>query len=124
MHHPFGELLGLTVDEVGRGTSRTSVRVTDAHKNPNGVVHGGVLYALADTGMGAALQPGLAPGKLCATIDIHVTYYRSVTAGLVRCDTETVHRGRTVVGMVSHIWQDQRLVALAHGNFSVFDARD
>ena len=36
--------------------------------NPHNVVHGAVLYAMADTGMGAALYPTLSADKVCATI--------------------------------------------------------
>lgn len=36
--------------------------------NPRNVVHGAVLYAMADTGMGAALYPTLSADKVCATI--------------------------------------------------------
>ena len=55
MDHPFADLIGLTLDQQGGGSSTFSLSVDDRHLNPHGVVHGAVLYAMADTGMGAAL---------------------------------------------------------------------
>jgi hypothetical protein len=42
----------------------------DHHKNGTGVVHGGVLFTMADTAMEAALIPMLEKGQICATVEI------------------------------------------------------
>ena len=63
MRHPYAELIGLRFDERSPGYSRCSIEIEHKHLNPNGVAHGAVLYALADTGMGAALHTELAPGQ-------------------------------------------------------------
>lgn len=102
------------------GRSRCSLSVTEKHLNPHGVVHGAVLYALADSGMGAALYPSLSPGEICATIEIKINYYRPVTSGEVRCLTEVVYRGRRVANLESAIYVGERLVAKANGSYSIF----
>ncbi|WP_372879348.1 PaaI family thioesterase [Spongiibacter marinus] len=62
MEHPFAEHIGLQVLEQRDGYSECELTLDPArHMNPHQVVHGAVLYALADTGMGAAVYPGLAP---------------------------------------------------------------
>ena len=48
MDHPFADLIGLTLDQQGSGSSTFSLSVDDQHLNPHGVVHGAVLYAMAD----------------------------------------------------------------------------
>ncbi|MEX2488700.1 MAG: PaaI family thioesterase, partial [Pseudomonadales bacterium] len=53
--HAFAKLVGLTVTERGEGHCKTELVVGEEHMNPNQVVHGAVIYALADTGMGGAL---------------------------------------------------------------------
>ena len=70
MRHPFAELIGLRFEEQRAGYSRCVLQIGEKHLNPNGVAHGAVLYALADTGMGAALHPTLEAGQICATIQI------------------------------------------------------
>ncbi len=120
MDHPFAEFLGLLVDEQEDGRSRCSLVVTNEMYNPHRVVHGAVLYALADTGMGAAVYPGLVAGEACATIEIKINYYKPVRSGTITCTTETLHRGRRVVNLESSLTCEGRLVAKANGSFSVF----
>ena len=64
MAHLFAELIDLHVEEQRAGFSRFVLVVTNDHLNPHNVVHGAVIYAMADTGMGAARYPTLAEGAL------------------------------------------------------------
>lgn len=59
MPHPFADLIALQTEEVRPGHSRLGLTVGPTHLNPHQVVHGAVVYAMADTGMGAALYPTL-----------------------------------------------------------------
>ena len=120
MSHPFAELIGLQVDEQGPGQSRLSLSVTPDHLNPHHVVHGAIVYALADTGMGAALYPTLAPGQICATIEIKINYFKPVTQGRLTCVTALVNRGKTVANLDARISVDDVLVASANGNYAIF----
>jgi acyl-CoA thioesterase len=120
VNHPYADLIGLELGESEDGCSTCSLSVAERHLNPHGVVHGAVLYALADTGMGAALYPGLSPGEICATIEIKINYYRPVSSGEIRCHTEVVYRGRRVANLESSIYADDRLVAKANGSYSIF----
>ena len=95
MDHPFAELIDLRTEEQRDGHSRLSLVVAPTHLNPHQVVHGAVLYALADTGMGSALYPSLAEGEICATIEIKINYFKPVSTGTLNCITQVVNRGRT-----------------------------
>lgn len=123
MDHPFAELIDLRIDERADGHSRLSLVVASAHLNPHRVVHGAVLYALADTGMGAALYPSLAEGELCATIEIKMNYFKPVSAGTIRCVTRVVNRGRSVANLESQLYVGETLVAQANGNYAIFRPR-
>ncbi|MCP5180924.1 MAG: PaaI family thioesterase [Pseudomonadales bacterium] len=120
MKHPFAELIAMQVDERETGYSRLSLVVTEDHMNPHNVVHGAVIYALADTGMGAALAPSLAEGEICATIEIKINYFKPVTRGQLVCTTEMINRGRTVANLQSRIVVGDSLVAMANGNYAIF----
>ena len=124
MHHPFAEKIGLAVDSQAAGKSETSLTIEpEVHHNPHAVAHGAVLYALADTGMGAALYPLLQPGEMCATIEIKINYFKPVFSGTLRCTSEVVNRGKSVVHLESRIFSDGALVASAGGHYAVFRAR-
>lgn len=120
MKHPFAELIDLQVENTAAGASTLSLTVGTQHLNPHGVAHGAVLYALADTGMGAALYPSLEPGQICATIEIKINYFKPVSAGKVVCKTELLNRGKSVANLESRLYVGENLVALANGNYAVF----
>ena len=94
--------------------------VADYHRNSNGVVHGGVIFTLADTGMGAALYPTLDAGEICATIEIKINYFKPVTNGDPVCVGEIVNRGKTVANLEASVYAGDVLVAKANGSFSIF----
>ncbi len=120
MQHPFAELLDMQVVEQLDGQGRMRLEVGPDHLNPHGVVHGAVLYALADTGMGLALYPSLAEGEICATIEIKINYFKPVHGGMVDCLTQVVNRGRSVANLESRLFVGGRLVAQANGNYAIF----
>lgn len=123
MNNPFAELIDLRVQARSAGSSILSLTVAPQHLNPHGVVHGAVLYALADTGMGTALYPTLADGEICATIEIKMNYFKPVSEGDVLCKTELVNRGKTVANLDSRLYVGDLLVAQANGNYAIFRPR-
>ena len=70
--HPYADLLGLEIQSSSDGKSTCLVTFKKTLLNPNNVLHGGVIYSLADTGMGAALSSVLNEGEKCATIEIKI----------------------------------------------------
>ena len=119
MDHPFADLIGLTVEQQGNGSSSLLLPVDDRHFNPCGVVHGAVIYAMADTGMGAALYSTLDAGYACATVDISISYFRPVMEGQLLCQTVLDNKGRTVAHLTARITQNDKLIAQASGNFAI-----
>jgi acyl-CoA thioesterase len=116
----FSEHVGLRFTEMDDGYSRGVVEVTEDLKNPHGVVHGGVLYTMADTGMGAAVYTELDAEESCATIEVKINYLQPVEDGTVVCETEAVDKGRSVAYLESELVNDGDTVARATGSYSVF----
>lgn len=123
VRHPFAELIALRVEEQRPGFSKLTLDVTNDHLNPHNVVHGAVVYALADTGMGTALYPTLAEGEICATIEIKINYFKAISGGRISCTTEIINRGKTVANLESRVFAEGVLVALANGNYAIFKPR-
>jgi acyl-CoA thioesterase len=104
----------------GRGAAR--LEVGPEHLNPNGVVHGAVLFAMMDTAMGAATVSILAEGRFCASVDVHLRFIRPVSRGGLDVEARVVHPGRRVVQLEATARDDDgRLVATATGGFVVLD---
>jgi len=119
MRHPFVNHVGVRIEEQRGGLSRCTLSVEGHHFNSAGAVHGGVLFTLADTAMGAALYSTLAPGEICATIEIKINYFRPVLAGAVVCTGEIISKGWSVANLEAIIYAREVLVAKANGTFSV-----
>ena len=120
MSHPFAELLGIKIDNKHEGHCTCSIPFSNKLLNPNDVVHGGVIYSLADTGMGGALQSVLCESELCATIEVKITYLNPAIPGSnLVCHARVLKKGRRVAMMESDVYSDDRMIAKASGSFAV-----
>jgi acyl-CoA thioesterase len=120
---PLKRFLGmeLTGDEPGVGIARLAVG--DRHLNPNGVVHGAVLFALVDTAMGKSTMSVIdEPGRFCASIELSLRFIRPAVGGELRAVAHVVKRGRHVVHLTADVvGNDDRLIASAAGTFAIID---
>jgi len=120
--NPYAELVGFTLQIGGRGSGvcTATLELRAELLNPNGVLHGGALFAMADTAMGAALHSTLAPGEYCATVEIKIHFLQPVTKGKIRCRTRLVQRGSRIAVLESHLSVGRQQVAQALGTFAIF----
>ena len=118
---PLRRFLGmeLTGEEAGIGIAH--VDVGPDHLNPNGVVHGAVLFALVDTAMGKATMSVVdEPGRYCASIEVSLRFIRPAVAGALTATATVVKRGRSVVHLEARVLgDDDRLVGTATGTFAL-----
>jgi uncharacterized protein (TIGR00369 family) len=95
---PFHDLLGLELAHWEDGLARLVCDAGPRHLNRSGIVHGGVVLALADQ---AAAFAGLwcsVPGHVrkAVTIDLDCRFTGQVKAGRVTAEGRVVSRGRNV----------------------------
>ncbi|MBE7425329.1 MAG: PaaI family thioesterase [Burkholderiaceae bacterium] len=64
--------------------------------NVYGVVHGAVLFAMADTGMGFALLEALGGQPLLSSITVTATYLRPAAPGRIEARAAVARLGRSV----------------------------
>ncbi|MBN2622360.1 MAG: PaaI family thioesterase [Acidimicrobiales bacterium] len=115
--------LGMTIEGDEPGRARGRVTVGERHLNPNGVVHGAVLFALVDTAMGKAVMSVLPEGRFCASVDVQLRFVRPASDGEIVADVEVLKQGRTVVHLDARVHDGEgRLVATAAGTFAVIGA--
>lgn len=120
---PFAQLVDLVVESAADGRSVTLLTIAPQHLNPHGVVHGAVPFALADTGMGAAVYTRLKPGQSCATIELKINYLAAARTGTLRCESEVLRLGRSVAYLESRVSCDGTPVATASGHYALFQPR-
>ncbi len=118
--NPFGELIGLNFTNLESGYTQCVLNVNEKLLNPHKVLHGGVIYSMADTGMGGALYSLLDESELCATIEIKIVYFKAVKSGNLTCETRVIHKSKKIAVMESEIINNKQLVAKAYGTYSIF----
>lgn len=119
---PLSEFLGMEINAVEPGHALTRLSIDKVHLNPNGVVHGGVLFTMIDTAMGLATMTVLDQGR-CASIELHLRFIRPATSGVIEARATVVSRGRRIVQLEARIHDSVgTLLATATGTFAVVAA--
>jgi acyl-CoA thioesterase len=119
-HHPFAETINLEFLDEPNDYAICEIKFDDKLLNPNGVIHGGVLYSMADTGMGRALHSALDDGEISATIEIKITYLRPAGRHDLTCKSSILKKGKRIAMLESEVFANGELVAKAAGSFAVF----
>ncbi len=100
----FPGVVGLEVMVAEAGYSECRVEIGQRLMNPGGVVHGGVMFSLADTGMAVALIAGSEGEIKPVTIDMRMTYYAAARSGELVCKSRVVKKTRRLVFLESEIF--------------------
>lgn len=71
---PFHQWAGIELVEVQGGSSELVMTLEDHHFNPQRIVHGGIIAAMADTAIGLALRSVLPTGNTHRTAQLNVHF--------------------------------------------------
>jgi len=61
----------------------------------------------------------LAPGERCVTVELKISYHRPGAGRTLSCDSQVVHKGRTIATVESRVSVDDTLIASALGTFAI-----
>ena len=120
---PLRTFLDFTIDDGIDGEAVAALDVNDRHLNPNGVVHGGVVFTLVDTAMGRATMSVLDEGRICASIEVAVRYLRPINGGRLVATASVLRAGRRIVHLEGRVTVDgdDRPVAVVQASFAVLE---
>ena len=109
----FPALLGLVFETMDDDVVTGSFEVRDDLKQPAGLLHGGVLAAVAETLASFATFFAVAgENKAAMGLSNYTSFLRPITAGTVHSEARVRHRGRTTwVWDVDFTGDDERLAA-------------
>ena len=118
---PFDDLIGTELIEVGPEQTRARITVTDRHKQPFGLVHGGVFTTLAESlCSGATYRTVGDEGMIAMAQSNSATFLRPITTATSTPSHAVRHRGRTTwVWEVEISDDDGRLCALVQATIAV-----
>lgn len=110
---PFAAALGITAVDGDRSEITARLEWAPERCTSNGILHGGVLMAFADStgAFCASLNlPSDAAGT--TTIESKTNFMRAVRSGFVKGVSRPLHAGRTVIVVDTEVWDEAgRLVA-------------
>jgi len=111
---PIAQLIGFDLISVKPGEALIEFQATEAHANPMGTLHGGVLCDIADAAMGIAYSSTLDEGESFTTLQLKINFLRPVWKARLLAVGRVVKQGRTV-GLVECDITDEKgnLVARA-----------
>ena len=100
------ELLGFDVESVHDGRAIFRLDVHPRHKQIHGVVHGGILAALADTTGAIAAYTVIPRGVELATLELKINYLEPVPGGTVKAEAKVLRAGRNFIVVECEIYNE------------------
>ena len=120
----FDRLYGLEFLSFSDAEVRAQLPVRDEHKQPAGLVHGGVYASIAESlsSLGTWRQV-MSDGKVAMGLGNHTSFMRPITAGTIHAEANVLHRGRTTWVWDVRITDDEgRLCAVTRMTVAVREA--
>jgi uncharacterized protein (TIGR00369 family) len=87
-------LFGFELEAAEPGRAVVTMRVRERHRQVHGVVHGGIVAALADTAGALAIYMALPRGTHMATVELKINYLEPVAQGKVSAEGRMLRLGR------------------------------
>jgi uncharacterized protein (TIGR00369 family) len=119
----YDAFYGLELLELGPELARAQLAVRDDHKQPFGIVHGGIYAAIAE-GLAsyATVKEVLPQGKLASGMSNQASFLRPISGGTIHATAVRKHAGRTTWVWEVEMHDDQgRLCALSRVTMAIRD---
>lgn len=114
----FSKEIGIHIEEVTDESARGSITIQEKHLNPMGMVHGGCIYALADTIAGVAAT---AHGHFVVTVSGSINYLEAaVNTKKITAHAHQLRFGKHLAYYDIEILNDDGIL-LAKGDFCYYN---
>ena len=116
-------LLGMQIITAESGVGRVSIQINERLMHPQQIVHGGVIFTLADTAMSMALISVLPVGTPFGTIEAKINFMLPVYKGDLLAEGKVVHKGRSTAVLEATVFNiiegEQHAIARVLGTFNI-----
>ena len=113
---PHYQAVGMSIAEMAEGRAVLRVEIQPSQLNADGIVHGGVLPAIADGAMGNALRTLHGAAAQVLTAEVHLHYLRPVSGGALLAEGRVVQSGRRLSFAEVEMRDETSGKALARGS--------
>lgn len=105
--------------EVTEERTVLKTKINENSLNPYGIVHGGLLFGIADTAMGVAAS---VKGNKSVTTTANITYIKPATGKELTCIATPIKIGKTMTHLEAKIYNEkEELVATATSSYFNLD---
>ena len=111
--------LGIEIVDVGPGTLRAEMTVTEDLRTPFGNIHGGVLAVVCDHVLGCVCYPLMERGAWAATTEFKLNLLAPVTGGVITADAKIVSMTRSTAVVLIEASNEGRLVCVSQGTVTI-----
>jgi 1,4-dihydroxy-2-naphthoyl-CoA hydrolase len=117
----FDGLYGLEIVDLAPDLARARLVVRDDHKQPWGIVHGGIYASIAESVTSWATAVVVVPeGKIASGMSNQTSFLRPVSGGTIHAAATRKHAGRTTWVWEVEMTDDQgRLCALSRMTIAI-----
>jgi uncharacterized protein (TIGR00369 family) len=119
---PIAKLIGFDLISAKRGEAVVEFEATEAHANPMGTLHGGVLCDIADAAMGIAYSANLGEDESFTTLELKINFLKPIWKARLRAVGRVLKQGRTV-GLVECDVTDEKGSLVAHATSTCLTLR-
>lgn len=119
----YFRLLDVHIERVQDGTGIVQTHVDARLMHPQQIVHGGLIFTLADTAMSMALMSVLPPGTRFSTIEAKINFLLPVRSGELSAVGTIIHRGRSTAVLEATVYnikgEERQVIARTMGTFNI-----
>lgn len=123
----YAQLIGMQVEQAQDGKGRARIQIDRRLMHPQQIVHGGVIFTLADSAMSMALISTLPAGTPFSTIEAKINYLAPARSGDIVAEATILQQGRTIAVLEANIYnieqEKQRLIGRVLGTFHISTSR-
>ncbi|MFO0944810.1 MAG: PaaI family thioesterase [Planctomycetota bacterium] len=100
---PFFKLIGMKTLDLKPGWSKLQITYRQDLCQPAGVMHGGIIATLIDSGIANALlltevyQEAKRQNGGIVSVDLRIKYFRPVSTGVITCESTIPRLGRQII---------------------------
>lgn len=107
----------MTIINANRGKCDMKLDITSDMLNVHHMIHGGVLFTLADSASGASC---VSLGKKIVTLNSTINYIKAIGTGTILARGEVIHAGKSTMVTNVHIYEQSSKKLLCTASFTMF----
>jgi acyl-CoA thioesterase len=109
----FAKYVGIELIEISSGRATAVLKIKEHHLNAHDMVHGGVLFALADLAFAAASN---SHGKVAVAVNNSISYIKAAEGDVLLAEAREISKDRKLASYSVEIKdKTEKTVALLHG---------